>query len=182
MSISNEYLNWMSRLVCNGPEYDRRNYIRLFAKLHSIQFTWTINTDRNREVDGQYLRIQFAESRGYSEDDISSILDGPASVMEMMVALAYRCEDQIMSDEDYGDRTSEWFWTMICNMNLDGMTDDEFNDKFVEKRVSIMLNREYNYNGIGGALFHVMHPRTDLRGVDIWYQMQWFLIEKYPVY
>lgn len=172
----------MCRLVCNGPEYDRKNYTRLFEKLHSIQFTWTIETDRNREVDGQYLRIKFARQRGYSEDIISPIIDGPASVLEMMVALAYRCEDELMSDEDYGNRTSLWFWTMLCNMDLDEMDNLNYNDIYVEERVSKMLNREYNYNGIGGALFHVMRPRQDLRDVDIWYQMQWFLVERYPVY
>ena len=138
--------------------------------------------DQNREVDGQYLRIRFADAYNYSENDINDILDGPASVLEMMVALAFRCEDEIMHDDDYGDRTSQWFWTMICNLDIDDMNNFNFNDNYVEQRVAIMLNREYNYNGTDGALFHVMNPRKDLKDVDIWYQMQWYLVERYPVY
>ena len=42
---------------------------------------------------------------------ISAYLDNKTcSVLEMMIALAIRCEEHIMDDPDVGNRTGQWFW------------------------------------------------------------------------
>jgi len=36
------------------------------------------------------------------------------------------------------------------------------------------MDREYSYNGEGG-LFAVQHPRRDMRTVELWWQMCWYI-------
>ena len=92
----------------------------------------------------------------------------------MMVALAIRCEENIMDDPSYGNRTGQWFWGMIVNLGLGFMTDSRFDEKFVDDVIFRFLNREYEPDGKGG-LFTVRNCKYDLRTVEIWYQMCWYL-------
>jgi hypothetical protein len=92
----------------------------------------------------------------------------------MMVALAVRCEETIMDDALMGNRTGQWFWGMIHNLGLSRMTDPEFDRRFVDDVIARFLNREYEPNGKGG-LFTVKHCDRDLRTVEIWWQLSWYL-------
>jgi hypothetical protein len=92
----------------------------------------------------------------------------------MIMALAIRCEENFMDDPSRGNRTQQWFWGMIRNLGLGSMTDDRFDERAVRKTIEIFLNREYEPDGRGG-LFTIRHRREDLRNVEIWYQLCWYL-------
>lgn len=143
---------------------------------HDTEFTYTILKDENRYNDGLELRYRFALENGYEfkADDIIAILDGPCSVLEMMVALSLRMEENIMDNPEYGNRTGQWFWQMTTNMGLGGQQDPLFDKEYVEERVHQFLDRRYERNGKGG-LFTVRNTTVDLRDVEIWYQMNWYL-------
>ena len=47
---------------------------------------------------------------------------------------------------------------------------------YLDNRTCSVLERKYSRNGDGG-LFTVNHSRYDLRSVEIWYQMCWYLDE-----
>ena len=64
--------------------------------------------DRNRALDGLALRDKY----GYSGDPDEE----PCTVLEMLIALSLRIENQFMTNYDEGDRTSMWFWIMITNI------------------------------------------------------------------
>lgn len=170
--LHNEYFEWMYNLVCKKS----RSYRKLFAHLHSIEFTYILEMDSNREADGRTLRYLFTYE--YDRQNckmLTEALDtGPCSVLEMMVALANRCEVEIMTDLEYGDRTSEWFWTMLTSLGLDNMSDERFDEEYVNKVIDRFLRREYEMNGEGG-LFTVDNCKRDMRTVEIWYQMCWYL-------
>ena len=100
-------------------------------------------------------------------------LDKPCSVLEMILALAYRCEE-IMDDANVGNRTGQWFWKMITNLGLGAMTDQLYDPEYVEKTVRNFLNRKYEPDGHGG-LFVIRNCEYDLRKEEIWTQMTWFL-------
>lgn len=170
------YLDWMCRLVYN--KYSKNlSYKKLLHYLNTIDFTYILPLDGNREEDGIDLRYRFGYECNYDNSLIASYLDDhPCSVLEMIVALARRCEESIMSDPDYGDRTGQWFWSMIVNLGLGPMTDDKFDKDYVDFVVNRFLNREYKPNGEGG-LFTVKHPSRDMRSVEIWYQMCWYIDE-----
>lgn len=148
----------------------------MLRALHDIPFTYILDKDENRYFDGVDLRYRFAITNGYEakSDTIEGILDGPCSVLEMMVALSLRMEENIMDNTAYGNRTAQWFWQMIVNMGLGGQYNQLFDKKYVHDTVQRFLDRKYEKNGKGG-LFTVRHTNRDLRKVEIWYQMNWYL-------
>jgi hypothetical protein len=92
----------------------------------------------------------------------------------MMVALALFCEEQIMSDTAYGDRTAQWVWGMVVNMGLGTMTDDHFDRRYVIQVVDRMLDRQYEPDGKGG-LFRIRNCDKDVRTMEIWHQLCHYL-------
>lgn len=173
--IRNEYFTWLCELVCDDDRDDGYSYQKLLRHLHNTEFIYLISKDRNRAEDGMDLRYRFADN--FSPDDYHRVmryLDGPCSVLEMMVALANRCEVDIMDDPNVGNRTGQWFWGMIVNLGLGSMVDVRFDRYYVADTVSVFLNRDYAPNGEGG-LFTVNNCEHDLRDVEIWYQMCWYL-------
>lgn len=172
-TIDIEYFNWMWNLVRDGAPRRRKSYSRLLVYLYETEFVYSIQNDSNRAADGINLRYRFLYDYAGIED-AENYINGPCSVLEMLIALSLRCEEHIMDDPDIGDRTSQWFWLMISNLGLDSMSDDKFNIEYVQERVSAFLNRDYEANGVGG-LFVVENCRRDLRTVEIWYQMCWYL-------
>lgn len=174
--IANEYFNWMYHFVAEKRFAKSISFRKLLMTLHTINFRYSIPNDENREEDGFDLRYRFAIYKGHEKDpdDILDALTGPCSVLEMMIALAIRCEENIMDDPAIGNRTSQWFWGMITNLGLGGMMDDRFDKEKVIDIVDRFLDRRYEPNGRGG-LFTVRSYPKDLREVEIWYQMCWYL-------
>lgn len=173
--LRDKYFDWMYQLVCDKRYSKRLSYLKLLHRLHDTEFIWVLPMDANRADDGTSLRYRFGDERGYPQSMVASYLDDrPCSVLEMMIALAIRCEEHIMDNQDYGDRTGQWFWNMIVNLGLNGMNDDNFDVNDTDRIVSRFLNREYRADGNGG-LFAIEHCRRDLRAVEIWYQMDWYL-------
>ena len=115
--IINEYFEWLFSLVC-GEEYSKQfSYRKLLTRLHDTEFRYSIPRDRNRADDGIDLRSRFTWTK-YRNYELLCFLDGPCSVLEMMIALAIRCEENIMDDPNIGDRTAQWFWGMVVNLGL----------------------------------------------------------------
>lgn len=169
------YLEWMYHIVCDDEYSSNLAHRKLFAYLYDTEFKYTISMDSNRAADGVELRYRFGRDHGYSDDTVKAYLDDrPCSVLEMMIALALRCETHIMDDPDCGNRVGQWFWDMIVNLGLGSMTDERFDEDYVAERIDIFLNRKYDRNGRGG-LFTVEDPPNDMRITDIWYQMCWYL-------
>lgn len=171
------YFEWMCNLVCNDQYSKKVRYHRLLEQLHSTEFYYILPMDGNRAEDGINLRYRFGRMNCYNSRMIASYLDiRPCSVLEMMIALSVRCEDQIMENEDLGDRTGQWFWNMIVSLGLGSMIDSKYDPDYVDDVLRRFMEREYERNGEGG-LFTVNNPRQDMRSVDIWYQMNWYLDE-----
>ena len=174
--IRDKYFNWLLDLIGGGRRDNPRSYNQLLYFLHDVEFTYLLDMDENRAYDGRDLRYRYAVSYVPENeiDRILDILDGPCSVLEMLVALSLRCEEWIMDDTQYGDRTGQWFWKMITNLGLGYLDDTRFNEIDAEEIIIRFLNREYEPNGRGG-LFTVYGCDQDLRDVEIWCQMCWYL-------
>lgn len=170
--IEKEYFEWLYNYVCKGRAHDQVSYKKLFRVLYDIEFTFYIRNDLNRARDGVDLRYRFAILK--DDDNVMNILDGPCSVLEMMVALAIRCEETIMDDTRYGDRTSQWFWNMLSNLGLSYMTDERFDEKIATTKIYDFMEKRYEPDGKGG-LFYIRGCQEDLRNVEIWTQLSWYL-------
>ena len=171
--IREEYFDWLYELVCKQRYSNRISYKKLLTHLHNTVFRYSILKDQNRAEDGICLRYRFTDEY-YSIKDAEKYLKGPCSVLEMMVALAVRCEENIMDDPNIGDRTGQWFWEMIGNLGLGSMNDTRFDIIYVDEVISKFLDRKYSRDGRGG-LFTIKNCHCDLRKVEIWYQLCWYL-------
>lgn len=172
--ILREYFDWICHFVYDSRFEKKTSYQSLMHQLFETDFEYILPMDGNRAEDGTDLRYRFAYENNYSPAMIARYLDDcPCSVLEMMVALAIRCEDHIMDDPEIGNRTGQWFWNMIVNLGLGGMTDSHYDEDRVDEILDIFMMRKYKRNGEGG-LFKV-DRHGDMRGVQIWYQMCLYL-------
>ena len=171
-SISDEYFDWLCDLIYEHKDSDIISFDRLLWHLHHVDFRFSIPLDENRAMDGIDLRWRFAMERDY--EDVPDSLDGPCSVLEMMVALALRCEETIMDDPVMGNRTGQWFWTMIVNLGLGSMTDARYDARYINSVLDIFMNREYAPDGKGG-LFYIRNFDGDMRRYEIWYQLNCYI-------
>lgn len=160
------YYAWLSG-IARGWCYEYGPYDQLIELLHLTPFWSPIPMDKNRIEDGINLRFRY--SPAMSKDE-------PASVLEVMVALAYRCEEEFMADPDYGDRAGKWFYGMIQSLGLASMTDINFNFIYTMNILDTFLKRKYKPNG-EGSLFTIKNSDQDFRKTEIWYQMCWYLDE-----
>lgn len=171
--ITNEYFEWL----CNSVYSKKFSKPDILEFLHNVDFEYTIGMDANRAEDGISLRYRFCCDRGYDYRMVASYLDvSPCSFLEMLVALAIRCEEHIMHDDYYGDRTAKWFWDMLLTMGLVDKRSGKFNDNLADDILYAFFNREYKRNGAGG-LFKTKNHTHDMRSEEIWYQMCTYLNE-----
>lgn len=173
MTIKEQYFKWMSDLVCGERFSKDTSYEMLLRYLHDTEFRYHIPRDVNRWEDGISLRRRYAYDHPGMDYVAEDYLYGPCTVLEMMVALAIRCEEW-MDDTSMGNRTGQWFWRMIVSLGLGSMTDDRFDILYVEMVVNRFLDREYEPNGKGG-LFTIKNTNRDMRSVEIWFQLCWYL-------
>jgi len=168
------YFKWMYDLVISG----QKSYKRLLKVLYDTEFYYRIPMDGNRYEDGIDLRYRFGYEHNLKDIEIVTTIDTkPCSVLEMMVALAIRCEEHIMDDPDIGDRTGKWFMVMINSLGLAGMTDDNFDKNYISDVLDRFLEGKYDRNGKGG-LFIIKSRKHDMRKSEIWYQLMWYLNEE----
>jgi hypothetical protein len=155
----------------------KRNRRKLLLFLNDTEFIYTLHMDGNRAEDGISLRYRFGYECDIEEPVIACYLDDrPCSTLEMMVALCVRCEEHIIGNPEIGDRTGQWFWGMVDNLGFGNMDDDHFDVSVANDILQRFFNHEYDRDGKGG-LVTVRHSQYDLRSVEIWYQMMWYLDE-----
>lgn len=170
-NLKQTYFYWMCGIICENPNFERDSYYTLLDYLYNKTFYYIIDMDDNREADGIDLRYRFACEKGYNTAMVASYLDDkPCSILEMITSLIIRCQDMI------GYRDDRWFWDMLISLGLEEMSDEKFDEDYVNRVIDRFLNRRYERNGKGG-LFTVTTRSQDLRNVEIWYQMCWYLKE-----
>lgn len=170
--IKSDYFEWMYDLVSKDRFAKGNTFRQLLTFLHDVEFVYFIPYDENRAAEGIALRYRYCLLHDCT--DLEWCLTGPCSVLEMMIALAIRCEENIMDDPEMGDRTGQWFWNMITNMGLGSMNDTNFNEWLANDVVTRFLNREYEPDGRGG-LFRVRGWHRDMRTAEIWHQLMAYI-------
>lgn len=172
--MNDAYYSWLIGLI--GDNYIQINYQNLLWKLFRTEFIWELDYDRNRAEDGLYLRQSYVRQGGFVEnmDDFNR----PCTLLEMMVALARRAEDDIMHDPEMGDRSGVWFWNMMENLGLDIYDDYHWYESEVSEILNKFLHHRYGKDGKGGA-FPMRSKTRDLRKTDLWWQMNAWLEENY---
>lgn len=178
--IKSRYYEWMYSVAV--PKSMGPHYHALMQRLNRTMYWYIKALDQNRATDGVMLRYKFVQlglkkSVDRAFDIVSRVFgEDPPSVLEVLVALAIRCETSIMSNGET-NRTAEWFWNMIVSLDLHNMDNRGFDEAYVNMCVNGWLLELYNTDGSGG-LFTLTNPKDiDMRQLDIWKQMNAWLIE-----
>lgn len=175
-SLDGAYLEWLySQVGIVQNRNPARSHWQLLLQLYSTPFGWFIPNDDNRIEDGKVLRRRFLEETGYPLDDPYDTLfrDIDCSMLEMMIALAQQAA--FLS----GGQPAEWFWRIMHNLEFDGFTDSVFEvsiSEEVDDTLRRINERDYGADGSGG-LFPLRSTRNDQRKVELWYQLQEYLVE-----
>ena len=174
------YYGWLIQQIGDG--YIEDNYQKLLWKLYSTAFVYELDYDRNRASDGLYLRKIFEwEMRFPCAFPYADQSPETCSVLEMMVALARKAEDDIMHDPDIGDRTGQWFWTFLQNLGLDIYDDVHYSESNVSRILNVFMHHLYAPNGGSGGMFSIKKCCRDMRKTDLWWQLNAYFEENYPI-
>lgn len=178
--VKKDYFKWLCDVV-----HAEESYSMLWQKLHSMDFVWVVDRDENRAEDGKYMRYIFTIEKYNDMDvdfeEIDQYLSGPCSVMEFLVGLARRIEDDIMESVDLENRTYKWFHEMIDNLGLLDYDDKHYSDGEVDAIIHRFMSRKYAKNAPGN-IFYLGHFSGPLfSNLEIWAQMQAYILEKYGI-
>lgn len=167
------YFKWLLKFVCN--HYELRYFNNLMNLLYSTEFYWSMEFDENCAVYGIELREQWYSESGVARKyrEMDGPLEGPCSVLELMISLAIRCETEIMTNF-VDNNTSEWFWKMVESLGLETFDDGNWDEMEAERILRNFLERKYSKNG-KGSLFYIPNSGANLRETAIWWQMNYFL-------
>lgn len=178
--IVNSYFHWLCDVVhADDPQ---ESYINLMVALFQTEFVWSVENDSNRAEDGKRLRLEWIKD--------PDILDRPCTMLEMMIALAIRIDDEVMWNPQRGNRTAVWFWEMIDNLGL-GELDDSIEfakiERIVDRKMHIFSTKLHTPNAPGTLFPVTLYEKKCNKSVtkcnkkEIWYQMMTYMYEKYGV-
>lgn len=173
--LDETYFKWLAVQVVNTRlKNPRSTYWEVLRQLQRTEFVWKIRNDDNRVEDGKELRSEFFESE-FGEPLIDEMRNEACSFLEMLIALSRRLEFQAS-----GASAADWFWHLLDNVGLH-ITDWDYEAQrmhdYVDQVLQVINNRNYDRNGRGG-LFPLHESDIDQREVELWYQMNYYLLER----
>lgn len=176
-----EYRKWLVWKVKLNTAWSKK-HSKLLDILHNTKFRWIIDFDKNRADDGTYQRYYFFDSLKLHS---AAFENDECMVLEMLVALAIRMNNEYVADTTYGaeDHPDKLFIDFIANLGLVDYTNDEIKrDKNsianIQNKLDTWMNREFDYDG-RGSIFWLSRPRRDQRNIEIWSQMNDYIHEKF---
>lgn len=175
-----DYFCWLSEMVCVDGRYTDESYWILAEALWDIDYFWILERDENRAKSVDLLRNRYLLDGGKER------YEGKPNVLEVLVMLSDVMFD-MLDELDGEDRRPMYFWEMIENLGLSDFTDQVYEElpnrrawfyRRIKQRISVWLERKFDYNGFGSP-FPLENPREDQAEVELWYQMQYYVVENY---
>lgn len=157
------YFEWLVQQI-HVP--NDRTFYDLFERMHNLEFVWTVPNDNNRIQDGLDLRYEFLN------ENPGRLTSNGASFLEVLVALSRRVAFTAGGD------APRWAWKLIKNLRLNKAYDPWTAQKAhsTEEILEAVIWRTYRRDGQGG-FFPLKNPSEDQTKVEIWYQMNAYVIE-----
>lgn len=165
-TLDDQYLEWIYNLI--GRQERNVDHWNLLEALNNYDFVMIVPNDDNRAEDGEAIRKEFSDDTGVRPN--YTWMHTNCTVLEMMLGVAYHLSFEL--DGEVG----KWFWLLIDNLDLTKYNDRRFNERWVNEVIERVVWRQYSYDGRGG-LFPLKEPREDQRHVEIWFQMEAYMLE-----
>ena len=173
--LDERYLNWLySQVASVKTRTKHRTFWELFRQLHETIFVAVVPHDENRIADATDLRYEFLADTEDEQGDLEW-MRSPCSMLELLIilskALAFEMDDPV----------DIWFWHLIEVLKIEQFNDREYNESSREEianTVDRVIWRTYKPNGEGG-LFPLRDSARDQRKVELWYQLNAYLLEQF---
>lgn len=140
--------------------------IKVLKQLFAIDFTYRIENDVNRIYDGLDIRKKFTNETGIMLDDIR-----PCSVLEVLLGLSIRFAENVLGDPDETGLAAKWFWKMVENLGLKGLSGSRDDRSMCIILVEIWMDRDFEPDGNGSPFPLRNNHGIDQREVEIWQQI-----------
>lgn len=171
-ALDRQYLTWLYAQVESVKQRNpQKTYWSLMRQMFSKQYVWLVPNDDNRAKDGQELRQLFLQSVLVGHVDLHW-LNMQCSMLEMLIGLSRR-----LSFEGGGE-LRDWFWHLVETLQI-RCNDAAYNGNtsaLIDEVLDRVIWRTYHPNGRGG-LFPLQHPMQDQTRVEIWHQLNSYLLE-----
>lgn len=173
------YFEWLYGLVADPYETDpEETYYSLLALMNNQRFLDFVGNDHNRAEDGKMLRDEFCDvDLGSWPDTHMSFIFQPCTMLELLIGIARRAAFETEGSSLDLD-VDGWFWELVRNLGLIDFSDANWNAPNNHSRSTLrrVLKRLYSPSGEGG-LFPLRNPKKDQRKVELWYQMNAYILE-----
>lgn len=159
---SEGYFDWLYH-----ETFPNENYYELAQAMHRVEFTYSIRMDSNRAADGVSMRNAYLYEHGVPGETPD---DDPCSFLEMFAGLTKKMA--MLLDKSMHETSMH----LLRNIDLASYTDQHFRVMEVLEVLDMIMDREYQYSGLGG-FFPLNDPPTDQRDVELLYQLNQYIIE-----
>lgn len=166
-ALDDQYLEWLYAMV--GLQEENIYHQHLMYQLFSREFVMLVPNDDNRCMDGLALRKEFVNSGRLKRAD-RHWLEMGCSVLEMLIGVSRHLS--FTAEGEVGD----WFWHLIENLGLTRYNDGRWHGRRIDEIIERLVWRQYSYDGNGG-LFPLKEPQEDQRKVELWFQMEAYILE-----
>lgn len=173
--IKRAYFDHLVDKICD-KKHQKVDYIPLLDLLHSMKFEWSIDMDENRVGDGLVLRKKWLQNEGIYEY-LYEFDDEKVSVLEVLIGIAERIEYDVGNMMD-GDFTSERFWMLLRNLDIEKYDASNYKPLNIKEKVRNWMARKYKKDG-SGSIFPMKKCQKDMRTLQIWDQMNLYLMENW---
>lgn len=133
-----------------------------------------VSHDENRCADAKDLRYEFLAEAEDEQGD-PDWTRSSCTMLELLIvlsrALAFEMDDHV----------DVWFWHLIDELDLEQFNDREYDEEaqeVISNTMDRIIWRNYEPNGHGG-LFPLRSPQEDQRKVELWYQLNAYLLEQF---
>lgn len=182
ISHDGDYLGFLMDKINDVEDEKDRTYFLLTRILFEKEFYWLVPNDDNRDEDGKMLRTEYEDHFSAGQNPVILLPHGPARILEVLIALAYRMEFEISGFP--GEKSpGGYFWEMIDNLGLMKFDDEvitQTDHLIIVGHLDDWLDRRYEKSGLNG-IFPLERSQNDQRNVEIWYQMYEYIDENYTI-
>lgn len=175
-----DFFMYEYNIITTEETYDKKGAREICTLLNLEPFIPSNKMDDARIDEIKTLKERFQIDNDLTNDEIKVLIWQEPTWFDVLVALSYRIEHEVMTDPDEGDRTAKWFWCMIDNLGLRNISldIDSPEESSIHDAIDRLKDRTYDQNGSGG-LFPLKGKKTDQRRVGLWNQAQAWLAQNF---
>ena len=180
-AVEERYFRWLySKIGSLNDTNPKHSHWLLAEVLHNRAFESFVDNDENRESDGTAFREVFCDEEGYEWGNSRFVFE-PCTMLELMLGLAKHLDFMEPGSEIDDTGIGVWFWRLAANAGLNHLSDDYCAGipratDFINAVCDRIIYRRYSADG-QGSFFPMVDPPSDARQMELWYQMNEYMIE-----